>query len=471
MAQSRVVGSPKHPSAVTTAIPDTHELEPGVPIPVDAERNSPGSPREIAGMVLDGKYRVEDLIGRGGMARVYRAMHVGLQTPVAIKVLNTSLRDNEQAALRFEREAYAASRLHHANCLQVTDFGRTSEGLLYMVMEFLEGKDLSEYMGRPMHPQRAAMLMVQILRGLQHAHERGLVHRDLKPHNVFVTHDQEGRQVLKLVDFGLAKILHSNTVDPNFTQMGMIFGTPLYMSPEQAIGRNDIDGRSDLYSAGGIFYQLLTGRPPFTAPEPVALLHQHVAAPVPELPRNVPKTIRRVVHTLLSKHRDHRFENAGEVLDILNPRRGQRVPRVPDPVRRRKTMPPTDPAGIELAKSLQRAASHPEILRLDGTTETPVPAVSEAALAPGGPALQLATREMPVANVPYSRGGSREWVAPVAVFGVAAAAWATRRLWLDGADLPVVSLAGLEMQASHLSTGFWSVTAVLALLAWLRARG
>ncbi len=472
MAQCRSVENESHFSAPTTGLPRTTDLGPGVPAPIAEQYRSTPAGADLVGRIIDEKYKLEAAIGKGGMARVYRAVHIGLHQRVAVKVMHTHLTDDDTAAARFEREAYSASRLKHPNCMQVTDFGRTPDGTLYMVMELLEGRELSKIMGQPASPARAVAIMVQILRGLRHAHEHGVVHRDLKPQNIFLTTDHEGREILKLVDFGLAKILRSDTVDPNFTQYGMIFGTPLYMSPEQAVGSMDVDERADLYSAGIILYQLLAGEPPFQAREAFALLHQHVASPPPPLPRNVPKVLRRVVETLLEKHRDHRFATAGEVLDVLNPRQGVRRPRVPDPVRRRRDMPPSDPSGVELARALERVGANPNLLRVDGTDSvTPVPVPVGPPSTPQGPKIEIA--HVRPQNTSRYRVPTRSynWIFPLLAAVGLSVGWATRRSWWGEVDLPDVSVGGVALRSSHISLGLWLLAGVVAVALYRRARG
>jgi serine/threonine protein kinase len=194
------------------------------------------------GQVLEGKYRVDGHLGRGGMAEVFRGHHLALERDVAIKVLLPELMQDPQMEARFSREAKSASRLDHPNCLRVTDYGTSPEGLKFMIMELLEGIDLEDWLDRPMPPPRAIDLMLQILRGLEHAHKNGIIHRDLKPENVFVTRDHDRKETLKIVDFGIAKMVDGGDTTANFTRAGLIFGTPKYMSPEQATG-DDIDAR------------------------------------------------------------------------------------------------------------------------------------------------------------------------------------------------------------------------------------
>ncbi len=271
--------------------------------------------RSLVGQTVAGRYRIEALIGVGGMAAVFRAHHEGLHRDLAIKVLHPNLSANSDMSARFEREARSASRLDHPNCVQVTDFGSTDEGMMYMVMQLLEGAELTGLLGKPIASPRAVELMLQILRGLEHAHVNGVVHRDVKPENVFVTRDHEGDEVLKLVDFGIAKLTDATT-DTHKTSAGLVFGTPAYMSPEQAMGV-EADSRADLYSAGILFYQMLSGRLPIDNDDPVALVRMQVAVDPEPLPSSVPPVIAGVAQRLLEKDRDHRFQTATEVIETL----------------------------------------------------------------------------------------------------------------------------------------------------------
>jgi serine/threonine protein kinase len=342
-----------------------------------AGSSQPGS-SELIGRVLDGKYRIDAPVGHGGMATIYRARHLALRRDVAIKILREKTRSAAQMGARFEREAYSASRLNHPNCLQVTDFGNAGGGILYMVMELLDGCDLNQYLDGPIDPERASRYMVQILRGLQHAHENGVIHRDIKPQNIFVTRDHQDREVLKLVDFGLAKVFDGEGDDHTMTQVGMVFGTPLYMSPEQAVGMPDIDARTDLYSAGALFYWMLAGRPPFEAKDMVSLLRMHVAAPLPPIHERLPKRVRAVLHILLEKHRDDRYDSAKQALAALAPRPGN--DRAPRPNRRRRT----DSHDVDsMNRALAELRSGPQFVGIDGSPYDPTPPQEGLTARPG----------------------------------------------------------------------------------------
>jgi serine/threonine protein kinase len=281
---------------------------------------------ELVGTVLAGTYRLDALIGEGGMGAVFRGRHVMLRRDVAIKVLHPDFGRDPELVKRFDREAQSAARLNHPNCIQVTEFGSTEEGMKYLVMQLLEGTELQNVLDGPTPPERAVDLILQILRGLEHAHGQGVVHRDLKPQNIFVTRDQEKREVLKLVDFGIAKIIGGDGALEQMTRAGMVFGTPQYMSPEQALGL-EIDARADLYAAGVLLYQIVTGRLPFNSDDPVALIRMQVSTEPPQLPHTVPQELQGIIFRLLAKQKEQRYPDARTVRlaleryrDTLHPR-------------------------------------------------------------------------------------------------------------------------------------------------------
>jgi tRNA A-37 threonylcarbamoyl transferase component Bud32 len=271
----------------------------------------------LVGRVLVDRYRVDELVGVGGMGAVFKGHQLTLKRNVAIKVLHPELIRDEQIAKRFEREAESAARLEHPNIIQVLEQGTTEDGFKFIVMQLLEGGELATRLSDPVPPAQAVVWALQIFDALAHAHEHGIIHRDLKPENVFVSTDHDGREILKLVDFGIAKIVDGSTeaAEP-MTQLGLVFGTPAYMSPEQATGLS-IDERTDLYSAGVILYQMLAGQPPFWSPDPVALIRMQVSLDPPPLPDHVPAELSSLVVRLLAKQREERYSSAAEVRTAL----------------------------------------------------------------------------------------------------------------------------------------------------------
>ncbi len=271
---------------------------------------------KLQGKVVAGRYLVEDLIGVGGMAVVFRGQHMGLGRAVAIKVLRPEYSENKELAARFAREARASSGFDHPNCRAVLDCGDLENGLKFMAMQLLEGRELSKILGKPLPPSQCIALTLQVLRGLDHAHRHGVVHRDLKPDNLFVTRDHHGNDLLKIVDFGIARIVDEKLADGLTTKVGAIVGTPAYMSPEQALGE-DIDGRADLYSVGMILYEMLTGAPPFKSTKARELMKAHVAGLVPPLPPTVPSLVSAGLSKLIARDREKRYADAAAAITGL----------------------------------------------------------------------------------------------------------------------------------------------------------
>jgi serine/threonine-protein kinase len=270
--------------------------------------------------VIGGKYRIEERIGQGGMGTVYRAVQSGLNRDVAVKILKRELNVDRDTVARFHREANAMSLLNHPNTVRVYDFGQTDDGLLYLVMELLRGELITTRLTREgaLNELEALRFTQQILRSLSEAHKKSLVHRDLKPDNIFVA-DVEGHAepVIKVLDFGIAKVVAPDkAVDQFETQAGTLFGTPRYMSPEQAQGAQ-LDNRSDLYSVGTLLYQMLTGRAPFVDDDAVVVMAKHIRE-MPDPPRKaapdrrIPASLEAVVMRALAKEPSARFQEAIE---------------------------------------------------------------------------------------------------------------------------------------------------------------
>lgn len=270
---------------------------------------------KLLGRTLADRYRLDEVIGLGAMGVVYRAHHVGLRKDVALKLIHRELSTDEETLTRFNREAAAVSRLDHPNCVRVMDYGTSETGQRYLVMELLVGEDLSSLLREPIEPGRAIRIAHQILSGLEHAHSQDLIHRDVKPENIFVTQTEDGDDFVKLLDFGIVKVREGEGSSA-LTQMGMVFGTPQYMSPEQASGRT-LDARADLYGVGVVMYGMLKGSLPFDGEDPMEVLTQQVQDPPPPLPSQVPKPLRRYVYQLLEKDPCDRFADATEARRAL----------------------------------------------------------------------------------------------------------------------------------------------------------
>ncbi|MCA9556645.1 MAG: serine/threonine protein kinase, partial [Myxococcales bacterium] len=273
----------------------------------------------LLGRVLDGKLRLDARLGAGAAGAVYRAHHLALDRPVAIKVLHQTHSTDLQLIRRFKAEARAASRLDHPHSVRILDFGEDGpDHLLYIAMEFIDGESLQGLLDRePALPSwRIASIMAQVASALAHAHEEGIVHRDIKPGNIMLQRrvGEEGveQDWVKVCDFGLAKILDVNPDDLSsgpLTKQGTIFGTPTYMAPEQANG-DPADGRADQYACGVILFRMACGGPPFTADSATGLLMKHILEPPPLVMSRAPNLDPRLgplVDRMLAKAPDDRF--------------------------------------------------------------------------------------------------------------------------------------------------------------------
>lgn len=273
---------------------------------------------ELRGRVLAGKLRLDHLLASGSMGDVWRARHLALDKDVAVKVLRRERRPDAEVTERFIREARIASRLSHPNIVGVLDFGQEPEGPLYLAMELLSGETLYQALyERGRIPLReACYLMAQVLAALAAAHDRGILHRDIKPSNIMLVpwQDDDGNPgvQVKVCDFGLAKFSHARETIAGDKGRRRLVGTPLYMSPEQAVGEA-VDKRSDIYACGVVFFEMLTGRPPFEGERAVAILMKHCAAPVPNvtsLADYIPPEVDVIVRQALEKDRTERFQDA-----------------------------------------------------------------------------------------------------------------------------------------------------------------
>jgi eukaryotic-like serine/threonine-protein kinase len=272
----------------------------------------------LLGHTLDDKYFIEERMGIGGMGTVYRARHLLIDRAVAVKVLNPRFVEDDAAQTRFRREAKAAGRLQHPNAVTVTDFGQTSDGYVYIVMELLLGRNLRDVLAKeaPLDPARAVSIMLQVAAAVSAAHQAGVIHRDLKPANIFIVQNAEVPSVVKVLDFGIAKLAAESLDedDPTITMVGAMIGTPRYMSPEQCNGE-ELTPAADVYSLGVILYEMLTGMVPFSGSTPLAIAVKHSSDP-PRPPReinpSVPVELEQVVLHSLEKLPEDRPANAAE---------------------------------------------------------------------------------------------------------------------------------------------------------------
>src|SRR5262249_35388378 len=251
------------PVAAAAAVSGTHLITP--------------ARREVFEAKHLGQYRLVKPLGAGGMGEVYLAEHLMLKRPCAIKLIHPNQAGDPQVLARFEREVRMTAKLSHWNTVEIYDYGRTDDGTFFYVMEYLPGLSLEDLLQRhgPLPAERVVHFLRQTCQGLREAHANGLIHRDIKPANVFAAQRGGLYDVVKLLDFGIVKPV-AETTSARLTQEGAISGTPLFMSPEQARGRGDLDARSDIYSLGAVAYALITGRPPFDSTNGMEVMMAHV---------------------------------------------------------------------------------------------------------------------------------------------------------------------------------------------------
>ncbi len=285
---------------------------------------------DLIGRVLDERYEIRAPLGKGGMGTVYRGWQLSVDREVAIKVIHPKLSDDRSAVKRFLREARLASRLSQPNIVNVYDFGQ-SAGVLFLVMELLRGHTLTAELGqgRRLNPKRTVTMALQLCDALEAAHAQGIVHRDLKPSNIVILDDPPGRDLLKVLDFGLAKSLAQDSGSV-VTNTDALLGTPLYMSPEQIEGKES-DQRADLYSFGCILYEMLSGKPPFLDSAVSAVLARHMSDTHAPLPAHVPLKLRSLIDSLLAKRPEDRVQSAGEIRRILDDIRDAGTTPTPEP--------------------------------------------------------------------------------------------------------------------------------------------
>jgi serine/threonine-protein kinase len=265
----------------------------------------------FVGKIIDGRYEVLARIGEGGMGVVYKARQTPLDRVIALKMLNSQMAADPTWVQRFYNEAKACSRLQHPNTIRMFDFGQSPDGRLFMTMEFLDGVSLREALSRgPLAPHRVVKVLIQCCASLAEAHSIGIIHRDIKPDNVFLLNMAGSPDFVKLLDFSVAKLLEGDRMK---TQAGVVFGTPQYMSPEQGRGM-PLDARSDLYALGILAFEMLTGNVPFHDENPMTVIQMHLQAQVPPLPQSIPYSVQQIVRRALEKEPNRRFQSAGEMM-------------------------------------------------------------------------------------------------------------------------------------------------------------
>jgi hypothetical protein len=354
----------------------------------------------LVGNILDGRYLLQRMLGRGGMGCVYGAEHVGIGRPVAIKVLDPQLVGDGTARKRFEREAQSTGKLRHPNCVGVTDFGAMPDGSPYLAMELVDGVTLEHVLDvRGKLPlARAVHIISHVLRGLAHAHAQGVVHRDLKPCNIMLVTEGNDGDFAKILDFGLARLVNGG--GDRLTQIGVVCGTPRYMAPEQVLD-GVIDPRVDLYAASVIFCEMLTGHTPFESDEPLKILRMHLKDAPPRIAQlapdlAIPPAIDDLIQRGLAKEPGDRPATAARYLDELDratnhaapPAEVQRPLRLPSTVARLATMPAAR-SGLGRRRQLQLVSAAVAVLviavviivasRGDGGATTTAPGVATSA--------------------------------------------------------------------------------------------
>ncbi|MBI3424647.1 MAG: protein kinase [Acidobacteria bacterium] len=349
--------------------------------------------REGAGLplIIDGKYQLESLIAHGGMGSVYRALHLQLERPVAVKILRAEFLTDATVRERFHREALAAARLKHPNIIQVYDFGSLANGSAYIVMELVEGRSLREELrllsarSFQMRPERVAAVMRQVCAGVEAAHRSGIIHRDLKPDNIMIETDPDGTERVLVLDFGIAKLKQPQGTVQCLTDEETIIGTPNYISPEQCTGL-PVDARSDVYALGVILYEMLTGQVPFsnTSTSAVLLSHLQEAPPPPtRFCTGLHPAIERVVLRALAKSPQHRFGSAALLADSLQ---------------RAVALPETAAVEMPSEEGLVEPATRPRQARV----AMPPPVVATPVAAPAAAVAWLADETVPDFEAPVA---------------------------------------------------------------------
>jgi len=338
--------------------------------------------------ILNGQFQILQKIGSGGMGSVYKALQPAMNRMVAVKILHPKLANRKDLVSRFRREARAMSHLTHPNTVKVYLYGELEDGSLYIVMEYLEGKNLNQTVRAegPMPLERGLPILIQASQALEEAHHAGIIHRDLKPENIFITSQGGMKDYAKVLDFGLAKVTEREMRPGSviLTQEGMVFGTPEFMSPEQAQGK-PLTPASDIYSLAIILYEVLTGKLPFDAKNPMEFIQLHVTTkpkPINErVPgRTFPPLLWTVMDKALAKRSEDRYQSGGELAHALQAVLAGATEVPPDPHAQARPpmpsapMPPTPPAAMPVTAPMQQVIAMPPAQAL-APVSSPLPRV------------------------------------------------------------------------------------------------
>jgi serine/threonine-protein kinase len=351
------------------------------------------------GTVLLGKYRIDALIGSGGMGNVVRASHLFLHQPVAIKILLPTMTENASTVQRFLREAQATVKLKSEHSARVMDVGTTPEGTPFMVMEFLEGNDLNQILRHhgPQTPAIVVDLMLQACEGIAEAHALGIIHRDIKPSNFFITHKPDGSTLLKILDFGISK---TPVGYDELTGTQMVIGTPQYMAPEQMKSGRFADPRSDIWSIGVVMYQMLTGRPPFAGESYADLVLKVGLEPPEPIGVPLPPGLAELVLRCLEKDPKQRHQNVGDLARMI-------APYATDPISSAQ-------AAARVARILQQRSLQMNVMGITAAStiglSAPI-AIGPSAMTPGSwPAVQATSLSHGIGQVTMQSRGGRGWL-------------------------------------------------------------
>ena len=377
--------------------------------------------------LLDGQFRILQKIGSGGMGAVYKALQPAMNRMVAVKILHPKLANRKDLVSRFRREARAMSHLSHPNTVKVYLYGELDDGSLYIVMEYLEGRNLNQVVRKegPLSVERAIPVLIQVCGALQEAHLMGIVHRDLKPENIFLSQNAGLKDYPKVLDFGLAKVTERELRPGSImlTQEGMVFGTPEFMSPEQAQGHT-LDARSDIYSLAVILYEVLTGKLPFDARTPMEYIQLHVTKPPIPLDDRIagkqfPAGLGQVIAKALEKKPDNRFPSAADFAEALKPFAGAAgkgfTGLMPGPAPSSPSAVQTSPASPPSGSGPVSSGNQTKTVKMNAQPGPPAagaPAPAAAAAAAPAPAARPAPAQPASAPVAQQSGSPVQTGAP-----------------------------------------------------------